>query len=519
MSSRRSRAALAVTAPTAAMSGASIGVAVVLIALALLALVAPVLTFGGVIVLAGVTALVAVGDRLRAPYLSATAVLLAGYAYGGRVFSYLGYPPIFIGEVLLAAGLVVALGCGAWHRLVHSGVAWAVALFVLWGVARTVPFVSEMGIDALRDAVVWGYAAYAVVIALSLRRPDVERSLHGYRRLAILLPAVVVCLFAITKALGPSAPSLPWAPEVSLATFKLGDVGVHLGGAAAFMLLGLGVPFRRAGTRVAWWGGWLLALALVAASSRGGFLSVVVAAGGAAFMGDVAARRTLSRVALAAVVIAALAVLYPAGTEDGAPVEGARQVSARQVLANVFSIVGSVGYGDAGGGYVNLDETKSWRLDWWTDIVGYTVAGDYFWQGKGFGVNLAEDDGYQVSPELPLRSPHNIHMTVLARGGVPGLLLWLGLNGAVVVALLRGWRRARLLGQARWQHLHTWLLAYWAAITVNATFDVYLEGPAGGIWFWSLIGFAIGALELQRHDAAWQPGAPVPAATAGAPCR
>ena len=27
----------------------------------------------------------------------------------------------------------------------------------------------------------------------------------------------------------------------------------------------------------------------------------------------------------------------------------------------------------------------------------YTVFGDYFWTGKGFGINLADDDGFQTT--------------------------------------------------------------------------------------------------------------------------
>jgi hypothetical protein len=35
---------------------------------------------------------------------------------------------------------------------------------------------------------------------------------------------------------------------------------------------------------------------------------------------------------------------------------------------------------------------------------------------------------------------------------------------------------------------------------VNASFDVFLEGPTGGIWFWSLFGLGIAALEIQRRQ-------------------
>ncbi len=36
-----------------------------------------------------------------------------------------------------------------------------------------------------------------------------------------------------------------------------------------------------------------------------------------------------------------------------------------------------------------------------------------------------------------------------------------------------------------------WLMAYWLAFLVNAGFDVFLEGPMGGVLFWSLIGLSL----------------------------
>jgi hypothetical protein len=37
------------------------------------------------------------------------------------------------------------------------------------------------------------------------------------------------------------------------------------------------------------------------------------------------------------------------------------------------------------------------------------------------------------------------------------------------------------------------------ALFVNASFDVYLEGPVGGIWFWSVFGVGIGAPLIYRR--------------------
>ena len=148
----------------------------------------------------------------------------------------------------------------------------------------------------------------------------------------------------------------------------------------------------------------------------------------------------------------------------------------------------------------DLSGTKEWRLKWWGDLVGYTVNGPYFWTGKGFGINLADDDGYQGTAwEGQLRSPHNGHLTVLARAGVPGLALWLLVHLAWAAEMLNRYFQAKAAGRRRWQGAFLFLLAYWAAFMANASFDVFIEGPMGGIWLWTVYGAGLAAVWVYRH--------------------
>jgi len=172
-----------------------------------------------------------------------------------------------------------------------------------------------------------------------------------------------------------------------------------------------------------------------------------------------------------------------------------REVSADQIIDNLRSIVG--GRTNTS----NLEGTRAWRLNWWQDIIGYTVHGRYFWTGKGFGINLADDDDYQGTVNgLPNRSPHNIQMTVLARSGVPGLVVWSLLHITFALSLVLAFFRARRDRREWWARVNLWIFSFWVAFMVNAAFDVFLEGPQGGVWFWSLIGFGIAALEAQRAE-------------------
>ena len=179
-----------------------------------------------------------------------------------------------------------------------------------------------------------------------------------------------------------------------------------------------------------------------------------------------------------------------------------REVSADQIIENLRSIV------DGRSNTSNLEGTRAWRLQWWQDIIDYTVHGPYFWMGKGFGINLADDDDYQGTVMgLPNRSPHNIQMTVLARAGVPGLVVWSLLHITFALSLVLAFFRARRDRREWWARVNLWIFSFWVAFMVNAAFDVFLEGPQGGVWFWCLIGFGIAALEAQRAErSAARPG-------------
>jgi O-antigen ligase len=215
---------------------------------------------------------------------------------------------------------------------------------------------------------------------------------------------------------------------------------VHLGGAAVFLLLGLHqVSMRPSKTRSSlkewvWWMAWLAGYLVVATGNRGGLLAALIA------ILVVLLLRPLSewgKVGLKVVLIGSLLTVVFFALDLDIDLRGtSRKISPQQILANLQSITGS-------GPQEQLEGTKTWRLIWWNDIIDYTLFGEYFWTGKGFGINLADDDGFQVSTGAPLRSPHNGHLTVLARTGIPGLILWTLLQGTFAVSLLRAYFHAR----------------------------------------------------------------------------
>jgi O-antigen ligase len=426
----------------------------------------------------------AICNPCRERWLTLLCVTLLGYAVLGKGWAYVGVPPVFLGEVVLFSGLLSLLLYGRWRALLDLPAAWLLLVLGAWGLARTWPDLGRYGADALRDAVLWGYSAFALVVfgAVAARPTRLPLLLRRYGQFARIFVAAVPVVWLAYRFFGDAVPRWPWA-DVPVLLPKGGDLLVHSAGVLAFWVAGLGGPVGR--LPVLWLAGSVL---LVGTYDRAGLLSFLAAFALCAFLKphDRALRRLLL---LGLGGLAVLALLDVRVRMPGRE----REVSFAQFTANLASLVGVAHAGD-------LDDTKQWRLEWWRDIYGYTVEGKYFWTGKGFGINLADDDGYQVEEDGSLRSPHNGHLTMLARGGVPGLALWLLVQLSWSCGVLGGYLRSRRAGDERWANLFLFLLAYWTAFMVNATFDVFLEGPMGGIWFWTVYGVGLAAVWLYRHD-------------------
>jgi O-antigen ligase len=275
---------------------------------------------------------------------------------------------------------------------------------------------------------------------------------------------------------------LPWE-NVPLIAPKAGDLMVHCSGILAFWVAYLG---GRVGLR------WTMVLTacvvLVGTFDRAGLLTFSMVFALCLFL------RPFNRCLWRVITIGICGIMLFAASNIHVPMPNRdREISFAQLLANLTSTVSSSASGD-------LDGTKQWRLDWWRDILNYTVHGKYCWDGKGFGINLADDDGYQVEEDASLRDPHNGHLTMLARAGLPGLLLWALVQGSWACSLLGGYLRSQQAGDERWAGVFLFVGAYWLAFMINTAFDVFLEGPMGGIWFWTVYGVGLAALWIYKHN-------------------
>ena len=419
------------------------------------------------------------GASLTDKYLLFVCLVLLGYALDGRGFAY-----FFLGELALVLGFVFLVNTRGWLSVFQSPQLLLLLPFCAWGAARTIPYLNTYRVDAVRDAMLWGYSGFAFIIAgLVLAQPArFMQLLRKYDKFAYVFLLIIPLVVAVYRIVGSGMPRWPFV-NIAMIQEKEGDVMVHLSGIFAFWIAGIAGRVKPL---------WIVLLSGCAAA-----LGVVDRAGQLAFMatfGVCAICRprhpVIWRLLLAGVLF--VFALWVTRVEIPIAPEKHRYISFDQIVTNVSSMASD-------SGTEGLDSTKEWRVNWWRDIVNYTVYGRYRWTGKGFGVNLAEDDGYQVLRDNSLRAPHNAHMDILAREGVTGVIIWVVLQLAYIAGLVLEYTRAKMNRDSRWQAVFLFLICYWLAFIINASFDVYFEGPMGAVWFWVVFGFGAAAIQLHKR--------------------
>ena len=147
-----------------------------------------------------------------------------------------------------------------------------------------------------------------------------------------------------------------------------------------------------------------------------------------------------------------------------------RAVGLEQIKNNFSSIVG--GTTDA-----TSENNVVWRLVWWAKILDYSFSAPNFFIGKGLGMNLATDDDI-ITLDDSLRSPHNFHLNIMSRFGVLLFMIWM----YFLIQLLKPLFKKQLQGK------RLLIGCILIAFLLNASFDVFLEGPMGAFPFWTWLG-------------------------------
>ena len=319
--------------------------------------------------------------------------------------------------------------------------------------------------DVVRDSFMFNYLLFAFIIFLFKDDLDylVEKICVVYKWFPL-----VECVLFLLASYFPVIADIKLFGGINLIFYKYGDMSVQLFVATILLLSG----YIKMEKRFVVINAVLITyLYLIAASySRAGMLSYALAfILFIYFSPDKTLKTRLKSYLKYVPFLLLVALCFYLGTNVKENFQG-RKLSVGQLQDNVGSIFGNESNG-------TLSDNKVWRLTWWAKIIDYTFGGEYLYQGKGLGMSLAKDDDITIDEE-ELRSPHNFHLNVLARFGVPFFFLWL-------YWLYLHFRKMRSKKNTVFDVM---ILTICFAFVFNASFDVYLENPMGAFPFWTFVG-------------------------------
>jgi hypothetical protein len=180
---------------------------------------------------------------------------------------------------------------------------------------------------------------------------------------------------------------------------------------------------------------------------------------------------------------------------------GGRVFSARVVIEREISPAAFV----SGAPVTDTRSTGTiyWRLLWWNALWSEDLADpNLLIMGRGYGPDLRDavrsltqgalnwDQGEDQG--RPVRSPHSIAMTLLARSGLIGLGLWLLMLGGSFQRMVKATLAARVSANKDDELLGVWFISYLVLILVVSLFGVVLEAPHAAIPFFMFLGVGVG---------------------------
>ena len=77
--------------------------------------------------------------------------------------------------------------------------------------------------------------------------------------------------------------------------------------------------------------------------------------------------------------------------------------------------------------------------------------------------------------------------------------MWAIMHLAWAAFVAAGYFKARIRNDSRWQAVFLFLFCSWMCFLINSSFDVYLEGPMGAVWFWCVWGMGAAAVYLYKQ--------------------
>ncbi|GEM_PF-1232547 len=408
-------------------------------------------------------------------------IYLAAITIIGKGPTYLGFPPLYWGELVLALGLwKIAPWAFRSDYLRRKRVLVILILaFMALGAVLTSLYVGKYRLDALRDAAIWYYGFFFFIGIGLAAKPWIANRVWRLLRLAWIIALVWNTADILSHhRLSHFGPIIPWR-GVPLLFNAIHEAGQNLALGALIVLCTTTLHKRR------FMRGFMVFVALIGlavfaiSEGRGMRVGVASAILVLILLSFGCNRRAhfnerLLTLLAASVPALVLAVLMFSG----------------QILqkANLDRFEAA--------DPTNPEGTANWRMIWWQNLYEHVMETNPVF-GIGFGESLHIYNPLLegIEDEFVVRSPHNFNMTVFTRMGFVGLFLWVGILfvgiGGLCGAVWRGTVRGRPYSEERRDELAFWV-AMLVCTVVNSSFGVLMEGPVLGIWFWFALGFASG---------------------------
>jgi hypothetical protein len=324
-------------------------------------------------------------------------------------------------------------------------------------------------INVIKDSFVFNYAFFTII--LFLFTDDVEKIWIKLEKIYKWYPIVPLLSFSIFN-LFPSLDSVKIFGDVTIMNHKHSDMSIHLLISTIFFINNQSNGINKYQYIII-----LLIIfdfLMIASYSRSGIISFLISIMCFLYFNkekviDTNLKRFFKLVVIGFVII----VPIYANIQIQENFQG-RTVGFDQLKNNFMSIVASNEDVPA-----TLEDNKIWRLVWWGKIINYSFTPEYFFTGRGLGMSLVKTDGIDADEDL--RSPHNFHLTIMARFGVILFVLW----GSFLLVIFKDYFKKKLTGK------RFLIVSILLAFVINASFDVFLEGPMGAFPFWTFIGILI----------------------------
>ncbi len=348
----------------------------------------------------------------------------------------------------------------------------SIIIYILLFVSNVYLFIGFFNypiLEVIKDSFVFNYAFFFLIIISFINEKDfIWEKLEKIYKWYPLIPFLSFSIFNLFTFID----SIKIFGNITIMNYKHSDMAIHLLISTIFFL---NQQFTK--LKVSQYLQILFIffdLLIIASYSRSGTISFLIGLGFYLYLNkENIVTTNLKRIMKLLVIGLIIVIPIYSSLQIKENFQG-RTLGFNQIKNNFLSIVASNEELPA-----SLEDNKIWRLVWWGKIINYSFTPQYFFTGRGLGMSLVKTDG--IETEDSLRSPHNYHLTIMARFGVLIFFLWI----YFLFLIFKDYFRKKLFGKV------FLIISILLAFVINSSFDVFLEGPMGAFPFWTFIGLLI----------------------------